>query len=507
MNNRQLKLPLETEIFIPKKDKVRLLSDVIDNLDITCVNRPYSYNGRPLKHSTSLLLKILIFGYMNNLFSSREIANACKYDIRFMWLLDGTSAPSHNIINKFRKNVSGIDVLLSEISKYLFNKNEITFNEVFIDGTKIEANANKYTFVWKKAVNKFEAKLDEKITTLLNECATELCVFTDTIDSLVSILEEQVKDIEFKSGKGSRKTVLQKCYEKAIEYRDKKTEYVKYNKIFGVRNSFSKTDHDATFMRMKEDHMRNGQLKPGYNLQIAVNSEYIVGMYCSSDRNDTTTLIPMLNSLEKHYSQKFSNIVADSGYESEENYIYLQNNGYTSYIKPQNYEISRTRKFKQNISKRENMQYNTDEDYYTCANNKKLIFSHTSERKSKNGYIQKIKNYECENCEDCPHKTLCSKSKTNRKLQVATLFNEKRAKSLANILTDKGVELRMNRSIQVEGAFGVIKQNYGFKRFLTRGNRNVETEFTLLAIAFNFNKLHAKTKNNRNCTFLHKLTA
>ena len=142
-------------------------------------------------------------------------------------------------------------------------------------------------------------------------------------------------------------------------------------KICGNRNSYSKKDKDATFMRMKEDYMKNGQLKPAYNLQIGVNSEYIVGLDLFPNPTDVRTLIPFLSVLESR-DLKFKNIVADAGYESEENYEYLFNNNYTSYIKPQNYEKQKTRKFKHDISKVENMSFNEETDTYTCANNQKL---------------------------------------------------------------------------------------------------------------------------------------
>lgn len=180
---------------------------------------------------------------------------------------------------------------------------------------------------------------------------------------------------------------------------------------------------------------------------------------------------------------KCKNIIADAGYESEENYIYLEKNKQVAYIKPQNYETMKTKKFKNNIGKRENMTYDEENDIYLCHNNRKLKFTGTTTKKSKSGYLTNIKIYECENCNNCSVKSKCTKAKGNKKIQVSPAFIKKRLQSLANISSDFAILARMNKSIQVEGAFGVIKGDHGFRIFLTRGKENVKIEFTLLALA------------------------
>ena len=250
-------------------------------------------------------------------------------------------------------------------------------------------------------------------------------------------------------------------------------------------------------MHMKDDHMKNAQLKPGYNIQIGVEGEYIVGVDISSKRSDQLTFIPFLDKLGESLPAKYENIIADAGYESEENYVYLEENNQKSFIKPQNYENTKSKKFKNNIGKRENMIYNEITDTYTCANNKELKFIATTTRKSKSGYISKAKIYECENCNNCPIKLKCTKAKGNKRIQVSPVFITKRKQSQDNITSEFGILARMNRSIQVEGAFGVIKENHNFRRFLTRGKKNVKVEFLLLTLAYNLNKLHNKIQQNR----------
>ena len=455
---------------------------------------------------------------MNKLYSSRDIERACNRDINFMWLLQGQKAPDHNTIARFRSErlEECIDNLFNQLIIRLGEMQEIRFENIFIDGTKIEANANKYTFVWKKATDKFENKLQEKIKVILEALPIDLDIKISkvkgkvTVDYISKIIDKlnylkEKHSIEFIYGKGKRKSKLQKYLEKLEDFIEKQSKYDEYNGIFNGRNSFSKTDKDATFMHMKEDHMQNGQLKPGYNIQIGVEGEYIVGVDVSSERSDQLTLIPFLDKLEKDLPKKFENVIADAGYESEENYMYLSKHNQKSYIKPQNYEKSKSKKFKEDISKRENMDYNIEEDYYICAYGKKLVPVSSKFKTSKSGYNSIVTIYESESCDKCPYKNKCTKAKGNKRLHVSKDFIKKRKESLNNITTPEGKLLRVNRSIQVEGAFGVLKQDYGFRRFLLRGKKNIKTEFMLLSFGYNIQKLFNKGIQNRKGILLHEI--
>lgn len=197
--------------------------------------------------------------------------------------------------------------------------------------------------------------------------------------------------------------------EQLQDYVERQAYYEECNQIFGKRNSFSKTDPDATFMRMKEDYMRNGQLKPGYNVQVGVENEYIVGVQLFSDRNDVNTLIPLMNQLEYNYGRKFINLIADAGYESEENYEYLTNKDITAYIKPSNYEYSKTKKYQRDMEFRLAMQYDEEHNRYICKNGQYLHRYGEKKRISASGYIAYNKVYEYENCKSCPHFGKCYK--------------------------------------------------------------------------------------------------
>ena len=256
-------------------------------------------------------------------------------------------------------------------------------------------------------------------------------------------------------------------------------------------------------MHMKDDHMRNAQLKPGYNIQFAVEGEYITGVDVSSERTDQLTLIPLLNKMEQH-GVVYQDVTCDAGYESEENYTYFENCETECYIKPQNYERSKTKKFKSNMALRENMEYDEELDEYTCQNGKKLKAVYEGKRKSKSGFESVITYYECEDCTDCPYKKSCTRAKGNRKMQVSKKFIAQRQASLERITSPTGITLRLNRSIQSEGAFGVVKYDYGFQRYLHRGKKKVFTETLIVAMGYNINKYHNKLQQNRTGSQLHE---
>ena len=256
---------------------------------------------------------------------------------------------------------------------------------------------------------------------------------------------------------------------------------------------------------MKDDHMRNAQLKPGYNVQIGVDSEYIVAADIFSDRNDVWTLVPFLKTMEQNLGFKYPSVTADSGYESEEGYEFLKGNGQIPYIKPQTYEKWKKRSFKKDISKRENMAYDESSDYYTCHAGKLLKPIFIKTQKSKSGYKSEVTVYECEDCCECVYKEKCTKAKGNKRLYVSKNFIVKRQESYQNIISETGIKYRMNRSIQVEGAFGVLKSDYEFQRFLLRGKTKVKLEFLLLCLGYNINKLHAKIQNERTGKYLFEV--
>ena len=501
----QLSLPIHTETFIPVDDSVRLIDQVLEEIDYRELYLTYSSEGRNPAVSPKTLFKVMVYAYSQHIYSSREIEKACRLNLAFHYLLRGEKVPDHNTIARFRKEhlTTCIEGLLTQLVELLAEAGEIQFENLFIDGTKIEANANKYTFVWRGAIVKSEAKLQDKVAKYLAEelgfIKIPEYITSDYLQKVLSdlVLIADSQRIEFVHGIGKRKTELQKQIETIEEFKTRQQKYEYARSTFKGRNSYSKTDEDATFMRMKEDYMRNGQLKPGYNIQSAVESEYIVGIDVSAERSDVRTLIPFLDKLEANYGRRFDNLIADAGYESEENYDYLDRKNITSYIKPSNYEYSKTKKFQNEMEFRLSMKYDETEDAYTCKGGRKLFFETTKTKKGFTGYMSTTKVYRCTSCEGCPHYGKCYKGIHSKSIQVSETFDRFREASRQNIISEKGIRLRINRSIQAEGVFGITKQDYSFRRFLTRGKENVRTEYLLLAIAFDLNKLHHRIQENR----------
>ena len=497
----QVKFSSEYEALIPRDESVRLLDAIMEELDYTNMYRAYARKGRNTAVSPVTMSKVLVYGAMDRRYSGRDLEKSCLRDINYMWLLGDEPAPSHDALTRFRGGVFAdcAEDLFYQLVLKLLQIGEIELVHLFVDGTKLEANANKYSFVWKKSTNKYQARLEKKVSEFKKELngryERELNDETQPGEILSFLLN--LPHGPFVHGRGKRKSQLQRDIEQLTEYMERGQKYEKYQETFDGRNSFSKTDPDATFMHMKADHMRNAQLKPGYNIQLGVEGEYITGVSVSSERSDQLTLIEFLENMEAHLPKPYDDVTLDAGYESEENYTYFEGKQQTAYIKPQNYERSKTKKFKSNMNLRENMPYDVDKDEYTCQNGKKLRAAYVGKRKSKSGFESEITYYECENCEGCPYKKACTRAKGNRKMQISKEFLRQREESKARIISEMGVLLRINRSIQAEGAFGVLKEDMGFRRFLMRGKKKVKSEVLLMVMGYNINKLHNKIQANR----------
>ncbi len=516
-------MPLNIEAIIPSDDPVRLLSAVLEELDYRKLTATYSRFGR-IEYPPCLLFKVVLYGCCRGIYSSREIERACHENINFRFLLEGHKPPDHNTIARFRREhlPAAIEDLLYQLVQILAAHGEISFDAsaVFIDGTKIEANAGKYTFVWKSGVTKKLEKLGEKISTelplLLEKAGVGVVAPKKITLHRLKALRRQLyakkaeQSLIFAHGKGHRKSALQKAIETINDWLKRLKKYNQDIHICGERNSYSKTDHDATFMHMKEDHMKNGQLKPGYNVNVATVSGYVIGNYLSADRTDTKVFIPFMKMLCAKYPVK--RVGVDSGYESEENYRYVDGSEQLSlFVKPSNHEQKKKKKYRTDISRRENMPYDVEKDEYTCAQGKKLAAVSTRTRKSETGYKQEVTVYECADCKDCPVKEKCIRQKKTdktpledrvKRLNVSKYFIAQREAMEKKISTEEGILIRVNRSIQSEGVFAMIKEDMNFRRFLMRGKKNVTVEWHLVSMAYNILKLHHKIQNGRLGTHL-----
>ena len=472
---------------------MRLLSAQLEELDYEKLYRAYSPRGRKSAVEPRVLFKVLVHGYLCGIYSSRKLEETCRYRIDFMWLLEDKQAPDHSTLARFRTGRcrEAVEDLFYQFVKKLEETGETDRQTIFVDGTKLESRAGRYSFVWRKSVEKELGKVKTEVEKS-NGCRD--------LAQLRSWLETSATGIVFVHGSGKRKSAEQKQWERLNSLRERWERYEYSLSVMGKeRNSYSKTDEDATFMRMKEDHMRNGQLKPAYNVQIGVNSEYITGIDVFSDRNDVKTLKPFLHRMEQFHQARYEEVVADAGYESMENYLYLDSTGQSCFIKPTNHDPKKKKNFKKQIGRIENMSYDPVEDCFICTQGRRLPLRREC-TEVKDGQFVSTAWYRCEDCSGCPCRDRCCRAKDAAKPKQLVLqksFWEKRTQAEENISSPNGIHLRLCRSIQAEGAFALLKNDFAFCRFLTTGRANVRTELFLLAIAFDVKKLWMKRKHGR----------
>lgn len=497
----QLKMQFDVETIIPKDSKVRLVCKIVEEMNIDSILSTYSTLGRKPAVDPIILLKILLFCYSEGIYSCRKIEDFCTYDTRAHYLLQSSKAPDHTTINRFRNTLEEFTSdLLTQFVEILVLDGHVDLKNLYIDGTKIEAVSGRYTFVWRKTVEKYQMKLVQRLIEELNlpkdSNLNEVMQSTKRHFNNIRNLCSQ-SNIVFVHGIGKRKTQYQRDYEYFEDAMSKLEKYEEHLKIMGNRNSYSKTDHDATFMRMKEDHMMNGQLKPAYNVQLASSGAFIVGVMGTQKSNDLHTLKPFLEQMIPSYGKHLENIVADAGYESVENYDYLNKKGLTPYIKPANYETAKSKKSKSDIGKRENMTYLENEDTYVCKIGKRLNRLKDRTKTYASGYQDTIRSYGCYECMSCQYNIECTKSKKSEGSPSKTFkyspdFESYRRESYFNITTDEGIKQRMNRSIQAEGMFSKLKDGLKYDRFRHRGMKRIVSDLTLMSIGINLNKLHSK---------------
>lgn len=488
---------------MPETLPVRLLSAQLEELNYEKLYRAYSPRGRKSAVDARVLFKVMVYGYMQGVYSSRKLEEACRYRVDFMWLLEDEKVPDHTTIARFRTGRcrEAAEELFYQFVRKLEQEGETDHKAIFIDGTKLESRAGRYSFVWRKSVERNLKKVKKQVEKQTG------CV---SLGQLGEWLTEEAP-AQPVYGRGRRKSEEQRQWDGLKELMERWEGYERSLAIMGEgRNSYSKTDEDATFMRMKEDHMRNGQLKPGYNVQIGVNSEYITGISAFSDRSDVGTLQPFLRQLEKFQQARYEQVVADAGYESLDNYLYLDSTGQMCFIKPTNYEQKKRKKYKKQIGRIENMKYDGEEDCFYCAQGRRLSLRRELTEDVR-GQLITTAWYRCEDCRECPCRAQCCQARDLNKpkeIMLRKTFWEKRAQAEENITTKEGIHLRLCRSIQAEGAFGLLKNDFGFRRFLTRGKVNICVELYLLALAFDLKKLWMKRENGRLKTrFSEKMTA
>jgi transposase len=499
--NQSTLLPPNLDDLIPKNHLVRLLNGIIDQMNIDYLLKGYKGGGTSSYHPR-MLLKVLIYAYTQRIYSSRLIAKALRENIHFMWL-SGGNRPDFRTINRFRSSrLKGtIETVFGTVLEMLLEEGLIDLRDYFLDGTKVEANANKYSFVWGKATKKFKSRLQSQLKELLHEIdetnREEQARYGDRdleemgeaneIDS--ERIEQKLKELEDRLKKDPEDKSLSKAIKKiSNDYLPRQKKYEEHEKKLKDRNSYSKTDEDATFMRMKEDHMRNGQLKPGYNIQMGTQNQFIIGYSIHQKPTDTSLLIPHLEHLKTHLGHSPENIIADAGYGSEENYHYLNQHGITAYVKDNDFHYEQTRKYKRNKFKKGKFTYDPQSDTYQCPSGERLYYVKTVNYKTVNGYKTTRRIYQASHCQKCHFRTECYRGKYNRRIYASFRLDRYRKKARELLESERGKTLRSQRPIEVESVFGQIKHNRHFRRFMLRGLEKVTIEYGLIVLAHNMMK-------------------
>lgn len=500
-------LPPSLEELIPEDHLVRVVNQVIDSLDLEPILKEYKGGGTSSYHPR-MLLKVLVYAYTQKVNSSRQIAKALRENVNFMWI-SGNNRPDFRTINRFRSSVmkDGIEVVFIEVLQYLIEAGYVMLEHYFLDGTKIEANANKYKWVWAKSTAKYKARLQEKIQELFEKIEAENEAEQATYGD--KDLEEMGGGNK-QGGGGIDSEALQKRIERLNErladqlknqkemkalrtlqedYLPRQKKYEEQEKILAGRNSYAKTDPDATFMRMKEDVMRNGQLKPGYNVQIGTENQFVVGFSIHQKANDLNALIPHLEQVQRRLGRLPQAVIADAGYGSEENYAYLEQAGVEGYVKYPLFTKQQKRNWGKQRFRVENWEYDAMRDEYICPNQKRLTYLCDRIRTSDHGYRSVIRVYECGSCASCPLKLLCTRAVGNRRIEVNSSLKHYQQQAGKRLVSDYGRRLRSRRGVEAESVFGRIKQDWGFRRFTLRGMQKVKTEWGLYCIAHNIAKL------------------
>lgn len=494
-NRKQnLLLPPSLDELVPENHMVRVVDAVIDRLDISDILSTYRGGGNSA-FNPKMMLKVLVFAYLSNVYSSRRIEDLLKRDVCFMWLA-GMRRPDFRTINYYRgkRLKEGFDAVFTQVVRLLHEEGFVSLKVQYIDGTKIESVANKYTFVWRGSVEKYDARLKAKTEALLRQIEQSHAVENQENPVSEELTAEEVAERVGRIREKVDADNLSKEERKALRQIEtdavpRMNRYKEQLETMGSRNSYSRTDPDATFMRMKEDAMLNGQLKPGYNVQMSTENQFITNFGIYQRPTDTLTMIDYLESFKTRYGMQSEEIVADSGYGSEENYGYLFRNGMTPYVKYNMFHVEQRRPYRNNPFRVSNLFYNPDDDFYVCPMGQKMKFIRQEKRHTASGYQQTVSVYRASRCEGCPLRGQCHKSRRDRQIEVNHTLDDYKARARELLTSEQGLKHRSKRPIEPEAVFGQIKECGRFRRLRLKGLTGAKIDFGLKALAHNLRKL------------------
>jgi transposase len=520
-------IPMSWDELIPAGHIVRVVNRAIEKIDLEPLMRKYKGGGTSSYHP-EMLMKVLVYAYTQRIYSSRQIAKAVRENVNFLWL-SGGNQPDFRTINIFRgERMKGvIEEVFTLVLELLLEEGYVKLETYFVDGTKIEADANRHKVVWAKSRAKYEGRLREKVRELLKEIdavnEAENAEYGDKdleemgggggIDA--EKLEKKITELNQRLKEQPENKKLAKAVKKMeTDYLPRQQRYEEQERKLRERNSYAKTDEDATFMRMKEDRGAKEPLpKPAYNIQTGTEGQFVVGFSLHQCAGDTNCLIPHLEGVKSNLTAIArrrpellprreneqpcclpGNISADAAYGSEENYVYLEEHKLGNYVKyntfyREQHKYRDPKLIRKALFRSENFPYDDQSDTFTCPAGKLLTYRYTGHEKSDHGYPIETRHYEASDCMTCPFKSECTQAKGNRHLRMSFRLRRFREQAKTNLLSEQGKKLRVQRNVEVETFFGQVKHNMHFRRFHLRGLEKVKTEWGLVCIAHNMRKL------------------
>jgi transposase len=511
----RINLPVLVKDLIKNNAQVQIIDEIVNNIDMNIFNIYYSGNGCPPYHPV-MLTKVWLYGFCQGIYTSRKLAKKLSEDLCFIWL-SGNQHPCFKTLSSFRSGALSelIDKVFEEVLFYLIDKGYINVNDLYIDGSKWEANANKHKITWSKNTARYKSKVLERIADFLSEVKNlqaqenahygnkglaeqaseeEIQIVLNSKDLTAHIeAVNQLASAEVQKGKARK---LRSISDKLVKEKANLEKYENQEKLLSGRNSFSKTDTDATGLRMKDQ-----QLKPGYNTQITTSNQYVIYASVHHNASDTPTFVTHLEGLKSQLKDIIEapwhpDFTMDAAYGSEENYTLIEQEGGRAFVKHFLWYRQSTGVLAKDIYHAANWKFNVIEDYFSCPEGKKLLFLKEYVETTQTGYDRQIRIYECESCDNCPVFKLCrgenTKEGTHRRLHRSLKYEYYKKQAQELLASEEGLEKRSQRSVDVETPFANIKHNMGHRRFILRGLTEVSTEFKMLAIAHNIIKIECE---------------
>lgn len=504
-------LPPNLGDLIDSQHLVRVVDEFITTLPPAMWDRVFTGGGAPSYHP-QMMLKVIVYAYASCIYSCRDMAKAIRQDITFMWLT-GMQQPSFNTINRFRSEYFReiLPDVFTELLDFLAHKNYIFFADYFVDGTKLQADAGRYTHVWRKNTVRYRAALQKRVKKLfaeidalnaaederygdadLPERGGKSDVTSEEIRDRAKAVEKKLADAPSRKVHRSLKSRADKLQKEA----DKLDHYERQTDLLNGRNSYSKTDTDATFMRQKD-----GRLRAGYNVQVSSEKQFVTHYTVSQNASDPASFPDHMTTLKergKRYLPK--RYMGDAAYGSEENYGLLADNYIEKYLKYNTFHKDLTGKASKHPFHPDNFQYQAEEDIFICPAGNRMQYVDTIKRKTQTGYISHLRVYECDSCSGCGHKPECTRAKGNRRIHYNPRLHKYKQEAYENLTSEEGVKLRRRRGPEIETFFGDLKHNRGFTRFMLRGLKKVEHELGLHAIAYNLRKVTSAKRGKTGIT-------